>query len=89
MYSCYLCIVVPALSTCSLHTNSGCEKERRVLTGPWWPAKAAPLWNYFEACWPCAGRHSAVDAIGLHQEMDAAVELRRNPVSKHQIQPEY
>ena len=26
---------------------------------------------------------------GLHKEMDAAAELGRNPVSKHQIQPEY
>ena len=22
-------------STCPLHTNSGCGKERRILTGPW------------------------------------------------------
>ena len=26
---------------------------------------------------------------GLYKEMDAAAELGRNPVSKHQIQPEY
>ena len=26
---------------------------------------------------------------GFNKEMDAAAELRRNPVSKHQIQPEY
>ena len=26
---------------------------------------------------------------GLHKEMDAAAELGGNPVSKHQIQPEY
>ena len=24
----------PVLSTCPLHTNSGCGKERRILTGP-------------------------------------------------------
>ena len=23
------------LSTCPLHTNSGCGKERRILIGPW------------------------------------------------------
>ena len=23
------------LSTCPLHTNSGCGKERRMLVGPW------------------------------------------------------
>ena len=26
---------------------------------------------------------------GLNKQMDAAAELGRNPVSKHQIQPEY
>ena len=26
---------------------------------------------------------------GLNKEMDAAAEIRKNPVSKHQIQPEY
>ena len=25
----------PVLSTCPLHTNSGCGKERRILFGPW------------------------------------------------------
>ena len=25
----------PVLSTCLLHTNSGCGKERRILFGPW------------------------------------------------------
>ena len=24
-----------SLSTCPLHTNSGCGKERRILIGPW------------------------------------------------------
>ena len=27
--------VSPVLSTCPLHTNSGCGKERRILSGPW------------------------------------------------------
>ena len=31
----------PVLSICPLHTNSGCEKERRISIGPLWPAKAA------------------------------------------------
>ena len=26
---------LPVLSTCPLHTNSGCGKERRILIGPW------------------------------------------------------
>ena len=25
----------PVLSTCPLHTISGCGKERRILIGPW------------------------------------------------------
>ena len=27
--------IPPVLSTCPLHTNSGCGKERRILIGPW------------------------------------------------------
>ena len=27
--------VLSVLSTCPLHTNSGCGKERRILIGPW------------------------------------------------------
>ena len=26
---------INGLSTCSLHTNNGCGKERRILIGPW------------------------------------------------------
>ena len=93
------------LSTCPLHTNSGWGKERRILIGPWRPAKAALIRNYLEVYWPSAGGLSAVNAIGtqlrdpINSElvrccmvvslMDAAAELGRNPVSKHQIQPEY
>ena len=25
----------PVFSTCPLHTNSGCGKERRIFIGPW------------------------------------------------------
>ena len=28
-------VPTPVLSTCPLHTNSGCGKERRILIGPW------------------------------------------------------
>ena len=58
-----------------------------------------------EVYWPCAGGLSAVNAIGTQlrdpinsgltrwrmavSKMDAAAELGRNPVSKHQIQHEY
>ena len=53
------------LSTCPLHVISGCGKERRILIGPWWPAKKAALVrNYLEVYWPCAGGLSAVNAIG-------------------------
>ena len=27
--------IPPVLSTCPLHTDSGCGKERRILIGPW------------------------------------------------------
>ena len=59
-------VAPPVLSTCPLHTNSGCGKERSILIGPWWPAKAALVRNYFEVYWPCAGGLSAVNAIGMH-----------------------
>ena len=52
------------LSACPLHTNSGCGKERRILIGPWRPAKEALVRNYLEIYWPCAGGPSAVNAIG-------------------------
>ena len=95
------------LSTCPLHINSGCWKERRILTGPWGPAKAALVRNYLEIYLPRAGGLSAANAIGTQLRdpinsrltrwrmavilvyMDAAAELGGNPVSKHQIQPEY
>ena len=28
-------VFTPVLSTCPLHTNSGCGKEWRILVGPW------------------------------------------------------
>ena len=34
--------------TCPHYTNSGCGKERRILFGPWWPAKAALVRNYLK-----------------------------------------
>ena len=52
------------ISRCPLHTNSGCGKERRILIDPWWPAKATPIWKYFEVYWPCAGGLLAVNVIG-------------------------
>ena len=41
-----------------------CGKERRILIDPLRPARAAPVWNYVEVYWPCAGGLSAVNAIG-------------------------
>ena len=55
--------ISPVLSTCPLRTNSGCGKERRILSGPWWPSKATLVWNYLEVYRPCAGEFSAVSAI--------------------------
>ena len=33
-YSCYVCDHTTVLSTCPLHINSGCGKERRTLIDP-------------------------------------------------------
>ena len=57
-------IYTPVLSMCPLHTNTGCGKERRMLIGPWRPAKAALVRSYLEVYWSCAGGLSAVNAIG-------------------------
>ena len=70
--------------------------------GPWGPAKAALVRNYLRFYCPCAGGLSAVNAIGTKlcdpinsgltrwrmavSKMNAAAELGRNTVSKHQIQ---
>ena len=67
----------PVLSTCPLHTNSGCGKERRILIGPWWPAKAAFVRNYLEVYWPCAGGLSAMNAIGTQLRDPINSELTR------------
>ena len=51
-------------NTCSLHANGRCgkgEAHKKVVHGD---AKAAPVWNYLEVYWPCAGGLSAVSAIG-------------------------
>ena len=61
----YWSTVPPVVSTCPLDTNSGRRKERRMLIGPWGPAKAALLWNYLGVYWPYAGGLSAVNAIGM------------------------
>ena len=53
----------PVLSTCPLHTISGCGQERRILIGPWGPFKAALVWKYPEVYWACAGGLSAVNAF--------------------------
>ena len=61
----YYWVITPVLSTCPLHTNSGCGKERRILIGPWGPAnKAALVRNYLQIYWPCSGGLLAVNAIG-------------------------
>ena len=73
----------PVLSTSPLHTNSGCGKERRIIIGPWGFAKAAPVWNYLEVYWPCAGGLSAVNAIGtqLRDPIDSGLTRWRMAVS--------
>ena len=56
-------VLPPILSTCPLHTSSGCGKEKRILIGPWRCKGSTRYWNSFRVYW--------------------------NPLSKHQIQPEY
>ena len=62
--------------------------------------KATLVRNYLliEVYWPCAGGLSAVNAIGAQMrdpinsgltQWRLAAEIGRNPVCKHQIQPEY
>ena len=46
----------------SCHRGRG--KERQILVCLWRPAMAAPVLNYLEVYWPCAGELSAVNAIG-------------------------
>ena len=53
----------PVLTTCLHLTKSECEKERRTLTGPWRPFKAALVRNYLVVYWPCGRGLSAVNAI--------------------------
>ena len=62
--TCDVMSTTPRYSICPLHTYSGCGKERRILIGPWCPAKAALVRNYLEVYWPCASGLSVVDAIG-------------------------
>ena len=66
-----------------IHTNSECGVEKRILIGPWGPAKAEPVWNYPEAYWPCACGLSAVNAIGtqLHDPMNSGLTRGRMAVS--------
>ena len=65
------------LSTCLLYANSGCGKERRILIGPWLPAKAALVRNRLKVYWPCAGGLSAVNAIGTQLRDPINSELTR------------
>ena len=54
--------------TCPLHTNSGRGKiEAHINCCVVKPEKAAPVTgNTLRTTWPCAGGHSAVNAIGTH-----------------------
>ena len=59
-------VTAPVLSTCPLHTNSGCGKERRILLGLYhvnFP-RQHPFGTILEVYWPCAGGLLAVNAIG-------------------------
>ena len=62
-----MCYVPPVLSTSPHHTISRYGKREAYIN---WPVvileKAAPVWNYLEVYWPCAGGLSAVNAIGKH-----------------------
>ena len=56
-------VSLPVLSTYPLHTNSGCGKERRILTGPWLSAKAALVRNYVEVSGPVPADSRQCDPI--------------------------
>ena len=65
-----LCDLPPVWTRLVRPTNlmsrmDGKKTQTHILIGPWWPAKAAPVWNYYlEVYWPCAGGLSAVNTIG-------------------------
>ena len=73
------------LSTCYDHSIPilGVGKERRILIGPWWPAKAALVRNCLEVCWPRAGGLSAVNAIGtqLRDPINSGLTRRRMAIT--------
>ena len=50
----------PVLSTCPLHTGSGCVGKRDMVIS----TKVALVRDCLEVYWPCAGGLSAVNAIG-------------------------
>ena len=81
--------VRPVLSICLLYTNSGCEKERPILIGPWLPAKAAPVWIYLEDYWPWADELSAVNAIGtqMRDPINSGLTRCRSAVKKKKWTP--
>ena len=52
--------ITPVLSTCYNHFTPVVGVEKR---GAHELVKAAPVWNYLEVYWPCAGELSTVNAI--------------------------
>ena len=61
-------VVQAVLSTCSLHTTSGCGKV--TCQG------SIRYWNYLEDYWPCASGLSAVNAIGRRGPMNSGLRWR-------------
>ena len=85
---------------CIVWEKRGTQKLELVHADTW--KSSTRYWDYLKDYWPSAGGLSAVNAIGtqlcdpinlgltrwrLMVELDAVAENRRNPVSKHQIQP--
>ena len=58
-------IHTPVLSTCPLHTNSGCGKREAHINWSMVTCQGSTrYWNCLEVHWPCAGGLSAVNGIG-------------------------
>ena len=100
-------MISSVLSTCLLHTNSGCGKRGSYQLVHGYLPRQHSFGTTFRFNGPVPADSLAVNAVGtqlrdpinsgltrwrmavLNEQMDAAAELGRNPVCKHQIQPEY
>ena len=71
-------IMSPILSTCPLHTSSGCGiREARIDWSMVICIGSAHYCNYLKDYWPCAGGPSAVNAIGTRLREPTSLGLSR------------